>query len=224
MVYVIQVCWQLARSQAVSKLIWKSWSCSQAVSKPVWHIPLLCVQWKTHDDGQRNRPKHIEFYSKNKFEKLVHLVGFVIRMTAKVQDIVWRHFWSDIRSSCCRWFITLPWGGKQRLRSCSWYFRVQNTNIWKKIVKQVDIQYVHISTSGNLFRFFQHLLNKNKRIQWFISGLPLSKFRKFSYFTLYLLRNLNVRDTRKTPTCLAFVNITSSLTNNSVTNAKYGHR
>jgi len=31
-----------------------SWFCSQAVSKPVWHIPLLCVQWKTHDDGQRN--------------------------------------------------------------------------------------------------------------------------------------------------------------------------
>ena len=23
-----------------------SWSCSQAVSKPVWQIPLLCVQWK----------------------------------------------------------------------------------------------------------------------------------------------------------------------------------
>ena len=23
-----------------------SWSCSQAVSKPVWHIILLCVQWK----------------------------------------------------------------------------------------------------------------------------------------------------------------------------------
>ena len=51
------------------------WSCPQAVSKPVWHIPLLCVQWKTPDDGQRNCPKHVEFYSKNKFEKLVHLVG-----------------------------------------------------------------------------------------------------------------------------------------------------
>jgi len=25
-------------------------------------------------------PKHVEFYSKNKFEKLVHLVGFVIRI------------------------------------------------------------------------------------------------------------------------------------------------
>ena len=24
--------------------------------------------------------KHVEFYSKNKFEKLVHLVGFIIRM------------------------------------------------------------------------------------------------------------------------------------------------
>ena len=32
------------------------------------------------DDGQRNCPKHVEFYSKNKFEKLVHLVGFIIRI------------------------------------------------------------------------------------------------------------------------------------------------
>ena len=56
------------------------WSCSQAVSKSAWHIPLLCVQWKTPDDGQRNCPKHVEFYSKNKFEKSVHLVGFIIRI------------------------------------------------------------------------------------------------------------------------------------------------
>ena len=44
------------------------------------HIPLLCVQRKTPDDGQRNCPKHVEFYSKNKFEKLVHLVGFIVRI------------------------------------------------------------------------------------------------------------------------------------------------
>jgi hypothetical protein len=50
------------------------------VRKPVWHIPLLCVGWKTPDDGQTNWPKHVEFYSKNKFEKLVHLVGFIIRI------------------------------------------------------------------------------------------------------------------------------------------------
>jgi len=33
---------------------------------------------KIADDGQRNCPKHVEFYSKNKFVKLVHLVGFII--------------------------------------------------------------------------------------------------------------------------------------------------
>ena len=38
-----------------------------------------CVQWKT-DDGQKNCPQHVAFYSKNKFEKIVHLVGFIIRI------------------------------------------------------------------------------------------------------------------------------------------------
>ena len=33
---------------------------------------------KTSDDAQRNCPKHVEFYSKNKFEKFVHLIGFII--------------------------------------------------------------------------------------------------------------------------------------------------
>jgi len=35
---------------------------------------------KTPDDGRKNCPKHAEFYSKNKFEKLVHLVDFIIRI------------------------------------------------------------------------------------------------------------------------------------------------
>jgi hypothetical protein len=43
-------------------------------------IPLLCVQWKTPDDGQKNCSKYVELCSKNKFEKLVHLVGFIIRI------------------------------------------------------------------------------------------------------------------------------------------------
>ena len=60
-----------------------SWSFSQTVSKLVWHKPLLCVQWKTPDDGQRNCPKHIEFYSKNKFEKLVHLFGFYYKNSSR---------------------------------------------------------------------------------------------------------------------------------------------
>jgi hypothetical protein len=48
------------------------------VSKPVRHIPLPCVQWKTPDDGQRNSPKHVVSFQ-NKFEKLVHLGGFILR-------------------------------------------------------------------------------------------------------------------------------------------------
>jgi len=39
---------------------------------------LLRVQRKTPEDEQRNCPKHVEFYSKNKFEKLLHRVGFII--------------------------------------------------------------------------------------------------------------------------------------------------
>jgi len=83
LVYVMQVCWQLA-TRYTNFSAWdqdvSSWSCSQAVSKLVCHIPLLCVQWKTPDDGQRNCPKHVEFYSKNKFEESEQLVGFIIRI------------------------------------------------------------------------------------------------------------------------------------------------
>ena len=63
-----------------------SWSCSQAVSKPVWYVPLLCVQWKTPDDGHRNCSKHSGFHSKNKFEKFVHLVGSVTRICHDVRS------------------------------------------------------------------------------------------------------------------------------------------
>ena len=40
------------------------------------HSPVTSVV----DDGQRNCPKNVEFYSKKKFEKLVDLVGFIIRI------------------------------------------------------------------------------------------------------------------------------------------------
>jgi hypothetical protein len=55
---------------------------------------LLCVQWKIPDDGQKNCPKHVEFYSKNKFEELVHLAGFIIRIyhdtrSSECQNDVW---------------------------------------------------------------------------------------------------------------------------------------
>ena len=72
MVRVIQFCWQRNQFRPDPN--------RKLSAKPVWHIPLLCVQWKTRDDGHRACPKHVEIYSKNKFEKFVHLVGFIIRI------------------------------------------------------------------------------------------------------------------------------------------------
>jgi len=51
---------------------------ARKLSENIYHC---CVySEKTPDDGHRNCPKHVEFYSKNKFEKLVHLVGFILRI------------------------------------------------------------------------------------------------------------------------------------------------
>jgi len=52
---------------------------ARKLSAKLYDMPLLCVQWKTADDEQRNCLKHEEFYSKNKFEKSVHQVGFIVR-------------------------------------------------------------------------------------------------------------------------------------------------
>jgi hypothetical protein len=60
---------------------------------------LLCIQYWTPDDGQKTCPKHVEFYSKNKFEKLVHIFGFIIRMCQNI-----RQFKSI---NICFWFCAL---------------------------------------------------------------------------------------------------------------------
>ena len=63
-----------------------SWSCPQAVSKPVWHTPFLCVQWRTLDDGQRNCLKHAEFYFKNKFEEISASIWFYYKNLSRCTD------------------------------------------------------------------------------------------------------------------------------------------
>jgi hypothetical protein len=81
-----------------------SWSCSQAVSKRVWHIPLLNVQWKTPDDGRSNCPKHVEFHSKIKFGEISasswfcykKLITMHSHMNVKSYDCVvcWNRSWA----------------------------------------------------------------------------------------------------------------------------------
>jgi hypothetical protein len=61
--------------------------CSSSVlhcthSNGICHTGLLTACEQDEDgtaDGKRNCPKHVEFHPKNKFKKLVHLVGFIIR-------------------------------------------------------------------------------------------------------------------------------------------------
>jgi len=104
MVYVIQVCLQPV----------PSWSCSQAV----WHIPLLCIQWKILDDGQRNCPKHVEFYSKIKCDELVDIVGFIIRInhdarSHECQNWV-ENIWVSIREKDRKHLFSSPFAFKYR--------------------------------------------------------------------------------------------------------------
>ena len=57
------------------------------LSADLYDIYHCCVySKKTLDDGHRNCPKHVEFYSKNKFEKLVHLVGFIMKIYHDVRS------------------------------------------------------------------------------------------------------------------------------------------
>jgi hypothetical protein len=65
-----------------------SWSCLHDVCKFVRNKAFLCVQWKTPDDGQRICPKHVEFHSKNKFKRLVHLVILLLRHCATSRKVV----------------------------------------------------------------------------------------------------------------------------------------
>jgi hypothetical protein len=62
---------------------------------------LLCILWSTPDDGQRNCPKHVELYFKNKFEKLVHLVGFIIKIYHDARSSACQ-IYHDARSSACQ--------------------------------------------------------------------------------------------------------------------------
>jgi len=52
---------------------------SKANQHDINHCCACSGEKKTPDDGQKNCPKYVQFYSQNKFEELVHLVGFIIR-------------------------------------------------------------------------------------------------------------------------------------------------
>ena len=113
MVYVIQVCRELStRTRMELELSngmsyrfadsfragpgWKwnsvpSWSCSKAVYKPVWHIPVPSVQWINSWWWAEELPETCRVSCRSKFGKLMHLVGFIIQKSVLI-------FWN--KSAC----------------------------------------------------------------------------------------------------------------------------
>jgi len=83
--------------------------------------------WKPPDDGQRNCSKHVEFYSRNKCEKLVHLFGFIIRI-----DFTFYHFINTITYLSKYWYILYPiffFNYKRSYISCSYSTHIMYTHI-----------------------------------------------------------------------------------------------
>jgi len=72
------MCWQLA-SRITMELAVPSWSCLQAVSKPVWHIPISVCTVKNSSRWTEELSETCTVSFQNKFENLVHLVSFIIR-------------------------------------------------------------------------------------------------------------------------------------------------
>jgi len=142
-----------------------SLSYTHAVSKPVWQTPLLCVQWKTPDDGQRNCPKQVEFYSKNKFEKLVRLVRFIIRIYhLDVRVHSWEKFpvccisFKIIRQNSTVWLKTRVFGTWYLISHLS--FRTLRTVLlraWNTVVMALFfwIIFVIVKKSCNYFYYFK---------------------------------------------------------------------
>ena len=56
-----------------------SWSCSKAIYKPVWHIPLQSVQWINSWWWTEELSDTCRVSCQNKFVKLVHLAVYIIK-------------------------------------------------------------------------------------------------------------------------------------------------
>ena len=60
------------------------WSCSTAVYKPVWHIPVPSVQWINFWWWAEELPETCRVSCRSKFGKLVHLLGFTIKKVVRI--------------------------------------------------------------------------------------------------------------------------------------------
>ena len=108
-----------------------SWSCSKAVYKPVWHIPLLSVQWINSWWRTEQLSETCRVSCQNKFVKLVHLVGFIVRKFFTMHG----HMNVKTRNTPIYLFITQKTGYESRFFcSLSWLFTAVSPHKVAKIL------------------------------------------------------------------------------------------
>ena len=84
-----------------------SWSCSKAVYKPVWHIPLLSVQWINSWRWAEKLSKTCRVSVRSKYGKLVHPFGSIIKKFVtmhghtNVKNVVRVHVTGTYRGNRC---------------------------------------------------------------------------------------------------------------------------
>ena len=77
--------------------------CSKAVYKPVWHIPLLSVQWINSWWWTDELSETCRVSWQNKFVKLVHLDGFIAKKVVQgfafneLKSAFWNKFQTSIK-------------------------------------------------------------------------------------------------------------------------------
>jgi hypothetical protein len=84
-----------------------SWFCSKAVYKRVWNIQLLSVQWINSRYWKEEMSETCRVSCQNKFVKLVHLVGFIVKKFVTMQGHV-MHSRTKVK------FTKFQWNGSYR--------------------------------------------------------------------------------------------------------------
>ena len=98
LVYVIEVWRQLSSRTRMELILVRL----KAVFKPVWHIPVPSVQWINSCWWAEELPETCRVSYQSKFEKLVHLVGFIIKKNVLVVFLV-------LHVYCIQRFIIPVW-------------------------------------------------------------------------------------------------------------------
>jgi len=135
-----------------------SWSCSLAVSKPVWHTTAVCTVenswWWTEELSETCR---VSFQNES-FEKLVHIVGFTIRNLSR---------------------CTVTWTSNFNIRD---FHIIKNSrqlcgiNLYKSFYASYDVDF--LSQEHELISFSGKKINSKSSVRFFMPASPYVSWKQ----------------------------------------------